>query len=225
MQHSAYVVNGIKQLIDYRNTLRNFFVRQGFRKAKHLNISFAAGRRSSSVRSIIPVIVLIGAAITICCDASNWVCSTAIADQQSMVSHALGSQMAPPELHSVDARPYLDIGLRMDGLAVLMSIVITAIGGGIISYANGYLDGKPSKPFIITWLLVFMAAMVTLVNADNLLLLAHGKPPASLRSCSLALRSRSLSSLRAMLITGGGGSGPPGGLIFAAQGRWGLDLL
>ena len=63
----------------------------------------------------------------------------------------------------------LDVVLRMDGLAVLMSIIITGIGGGIVSYANGYLDGKKSKPFIITWLLVFMAAMVALVNVDNLL--------------------------------------------------------
>ena len=120
---------------------------------------------------------------------------------------------------------YLDIGLRMDGLAVLMSIVITAIGGGIISYANGYLDGKPSKPFIITWLLVFMAAMVALVNADNLLFAFVSWEATSIASFMLIGTGGAVGRLaarRAMLITGGGGLALLGGLLLVAEAAGGV---
>ena len=119
----------------------------------------------------------------------------------------------------------LNIGLRMDGLAVLMSIIITGIGGGIVSYANGYLDGKPSKPFIITWLLVFMAAMVALVNADNLLFAFVSWEATSIASFMLIGTGGAVGRLaarRAMLITGGGGLALLGGLILVAHGAGGV---
>ena len=119
----------------------------------------------------------------------------------------------------------LDIGLRMDGLAVLMSIIITGIGGGIVSYANGYLDGKKSKPFIITWLLVFMAAMVALVNADNLLFAFVSWEATSIASFMLIGTGGAVGRLaarRAMLITGGGGLALLGGLLLVGYGAGGV---
>jgi multicomponent K+:H+ antiporter subunit A len=66
----------------------------------------------------------------------------------------------------------LNVALRLDGLAALFAILILAIGLLVILYARYYLgDGDPPGRFY-GQLALFMAAMLGVALADNLLLLA-----------------------------------------------------
>jgi multicomponent K+:H+ antiporter subunit A len=65
----------------------------------------------------------------------------------------------------------LGFGLRLDGLAWLMGLMITGIGALVVLYAAWYLDPKDPAPRFFAFLLLFMGAMLGVVLADNLLLL------------------------------------------------------
>lgn len=65
----------------------------------------------------------------------------------------------------------LDFGLRMDGLAWLFALMITAIGALVVLYAAYYLSPDDPAPRFFQFLLLFMGAMLGLVLADNLLLM------------------------------------------------------
>ena len=74
---------------------------------------------------------------------------------------------------SVDWLPALGmkLGFRLDGLAWLFALLITAIGGLVVLYAGYYLadDDPPARFFL--FLLLFMGAMLGVVLADSLILL------------------------------------------------------
>ena len=65
----------------------------------------------------------------------------------------------------------LDLAFRLDGLSVLFNLLILGIGLLILLYAHYYLS--PDEPFgrFYAYLILFMASMVGIVMADNLLLL------------------------------------------------------
>ncbi|WP_458526718.1 monovalent cation/H+ antiporter subunit A [Onishia taeanensis] len=65
----------------------------------------------------------------------------------------------------------LDLAFRLDGLSVLFNLLILGIGLLILLYAHYYLS--PEEPFgrFYAYLILFMASMVGIVMADNLLLL------------------------------------------------------
>ena len=65
----------------------------------------------------------------------------------------------------------LDLGFRMDGLAWLFALLITAIGALVVLYAAWYLDPQDPAGRFFTFLLLFMGAMLGVVLADNLILL------------------------------------------------------
>ena len=65
----------------------------------------------------------------------------------------------------------LNLGLRLDGLAWLLALMITAIGSLVVLYGAWYLDAKDPAPRFFAFLLLFMGAMLGVVLADNLLLL------------------------------------------------------
>ncbi len=104
----------------------------------------------------------------------------------------------------------LSIALRLDGLALMFGVLIPAVGLLIILYARYYLsDADPIGKFY-AYLMFFMAAMLGIVLADNLLLLAIFWELTSLASFLLigywhrhaeARRSARL----ALVVTGGGG--------------------
>ncbi len=64
----------------------------------------------------------------------------------------------------------LDINLRLDGLALLFSLLITGIGTLVILYSTYYMEKEDPKlhKFYI-YLMIFMAAMLGVVLSDNLL--------------------------------------------------------
>jgi multicomponent K+:H+ antiporter subunit A len=65
----------------------------------------------------------------------------------------------------------LNVSLRIDGLALLFAILILAIGLLVILYAHYYLGEKDPAGRFFGLLMLFMAAMLGVVLADNLLFL------------------------------------------------------
>ncbi len=79
------------------------------------------------------------------------------------------------EVTSVDASWMPDLGidfaLRLDGLALLMALLITALGTLVVIYAGRYLAHHEVLGRFYGWLLLFMGGMLGIVLADNTLLL------------------------------------------------------
>ena len=69
--------------------------------------------------------------------------------------------------------PGLDIAaaFRLDGLSLLMAGLVLGIGVLIVAYAAKYLEGDERQPRFMATLLLFMAAMLGLVLADDVILL------------------------------------------------------
>lgn len=65
----------------------------------------------------------------------------------------------------------LSLSFYIDGLSLLFVLLITGIGSFIVLYASDYLRGHSDLGRFYLWLFAFMAAMLGLVTADNLLLL------------------------------------------------------
>ena len=66
------------------------------------------------------------------------------------------------------------VDLRIDQLAVVMLLVVTGVGSLIHLYSIGYMHGDARYPRYFAYLNLFVAAMLLLVLADNLLLLYVG---------------------------------------------------
>ncbi|GHG77544.1 hydrogen gas-evolving membrane-bound hydrogenase subunit E [Comamonas sp. JC664] len=74
---------------------------------------------------------------------------------------------------SVPWIPYqgIDFALRLDGLALLMSLLITGLGTLVVIYAGRYLVHHEVLGRFYGWLLLFMGGMLGIVLSDNTLLL------------------------------------------------------
>ncbi len=126
----------------------------------------------------------------------------------------------------------LAVSLRLDGLSLLFALLITGIGALILVYAGGYLSGDKRLGWLWMLLLLFMAAMLGLVLADNLLTLFIFWELTSITSYLLIgfnndkAESRA-SALQALLVTGGGGLALLPGLILLgwAGGSFELSTL
>ncbi|QEF99266.1 Na(+)/H(+) antiporter subunit A [Stieleria maiorica] len=113
---------------------------------------------------------------------------------------------------SIDWVPELNLALtlRLDGLSLLFGLLITGIGALVVVYAAGYLRGDARLGRLWMLLLMFMAAMLGLVLADNLLSLFIFWELTSITSYLLIgfnsdkPESRA-SALQALLVTGAGG--------------------
>lgn len=68
----------------------------------------------------------------------------------------------------------IPIALKVDALATTMMLVVTGVGTLIHIYAVGYMHGDPRFPSLFVYLNLFLAAMLTLVLANNYLLLFVG---------------------------------------------------
>ena len=65
----------------------------------------------------------------------------------------------------------LDIAFALDGLSLLFALLICGVGALVILYADRYLAASPARGRFQAIVLAFMASMLGLVLADNLLLL------------------------------------------------------
>ncbi|MFT3860858.1 NADH-quinone oxidoreductase subunit L [Micropruina sp.] len=101
------------------------------------------------------------------------------------VAAALFSQLltAPVEQRAVAVHLYtwfgtgtwqVDVGLLIDQLSILFALLITGVGGLIHVYSLGYMAHDERKRRFFGYLNLFVAAMLTLVLADNYLVLFVG---------------------------------------------------
>ncbi|MDO9596578.1 MAG: proton-conducting transporter membrane subunit [Azoarcus sp.] len=130
--------------------------------------------------------------------------------------------------------PALDVALsfRLDGLSLLFGLLVTGIGTLIVLYAGSYLSDHHHLGRFYAYLLGFMAAMLGLVLADDLIALFVFWELTSVMSFLLisfqhenAVSRRA--ALQALLITGGGGLALLAGLILlgTAADSWQFSTL
>lgn len=68
----------------------------------------------------------------------------------------------------------LRIGLLLDGLTAVMLVVVTSVSLLVQIYSHGYMQEDPSYTRYYTYMALFTSAMLTLVLANNLILLYAG---------------------------------------------------
>lgn len=122
------------------------------------------------------------------------------------------------------------LDFRLDPFAALFAVLATGVGALIILYATGYLKGHPDLGRFLCYLFGFMAAMLGLVVADNLILLFVFWELTGITSYLLigfnhrdkVARSH---ALQALLVTGATGLALLVGLILLADaaGTWRLS--
>ncbi|MEZ5626550.1 MAG: hydrogen gas-evolving membrane-bound hydrogenase subunit E [Rhodocyclaceae bacterium] len=126
----------------------------------------------------------------------------------------------------------IELSFRLDGLSLLFALLISGIGTLIVLYAGAYLSDHHHLGRFYAYLLGFMAAMLGLVLADDLIAMFLFWELTSITSFLLIsfkheqAESRR-SALQALLITGGGGLALLAGLILLAHagGSWQFSTL
>ena len=121
----------------------------------------------------------------------------------------------------------VELAFRLDGLSLLFALLITGIGTLIVLYAGAYLSDHHHLGRFHAYLLGFMAAMLGLVLADDMIAMFVFWELTSVTSFLLIAflhdkpESRR-SALQALLITGGGGLALLAGLILLGNvgGSW-----
>lgn len=61
--------------------------------------------------------------------------------------------------------------VRPDMLAGIMALLVSFLGAVVIRFAARYLDGDPARPRFLSWMSLTLAAVLTLVLSNHLLLL------------------------------------------------------
>jgi len=130
---------------------------------------------------------------------------------------------------SADWFPGVALALRLDGLAYLFVLLITAIGALVVLYAHYYLSPDDSAPRFFAFLLAFMTAMLGVVTAGNLVLLVVFWEATSLASFLLigfwSHRADARRGARmAMIVTGFGGLCLLAGALLLGSIAGSLDL-
>jgi multicomponent Na+:H+ antiporter subunit A len=120
----------------------------------------------------------------------------------------------------------VDLSFRADGLSLLFALLICGVGVPVVIHAGGYLAGRSHRGRFFAYLLMFMASMLGLVLADNILVLyvfweltsissyfligfhaSQAEPRAAARQALLVTAAGGLSLLVGLLLLGiAGGS-------------------
>ncbi|XOK12060.1 putative monovalent cation/H+ antiporter subunit A [Agrobacterium tumefaciens] len=107
----------------------------------------------------------------------------------------------------------------IDGLSLTFALLITGIGLLIVLYAGGYMKGHPQQGRFLSFLLLFMGAMLGVVVSDSLLMLFVFWELTSITSFLLIgfdheRAASRRAALQALVVTSGGGLLLLAGLIF-----------
>lgn len=107
----------------------------------------------------------------------------------------------------------------IDGLSLTFALLITGIGLLIVLYGGGYMKGHPQQGRFLSFLLLFMGAMLGVVVSDSLLMLFVYWELTSITSFLLIgfdheRAAARRAALQALVVTGGGGLLLLAGLIF-----------
>ena len=126
----------------------------------------------------------------------------------------------------------VSLDFRLDGLAFMMAVLVSGIGGFITIYAQGYMHGHPQLGRFYLYLMAFMAAMVGIVLADNLILLFIFWELTSITSYLLIgfnheSKEARWKSLQALLVTGLGAMAMLAGFVLLANvtGTWRISEM
>lgn len=116
----------------------------------------------------------------------------------------------------------LSLSFRADGLALLFALLITGIGTLIFLYTGTYLAGHRDLGRFYAYLAMFMASMLGLVLADNLVLLFIFWELTSISSFLLIgfdheRAEARAAALQALLVTTGGGLALLAGVLLLGQ--------
>jgi len=157
-----------------------------------------------------------------CSDKCGWLLSLAPFGAFALLaSHAGTIADGSVVAYHVDWFSALDcaFSLRLDGLALLMGLLVTGIGGLIVIYASGYMHGHPLLGRFYLYLLSFMGAMLGLVLSDNLIVLFIFWELTSITSYLLIgfnheQKESRWKALQALLTTGLGAMAMLAGFIF-----------
>ncbi len=162
--------------------------------------------------------------------AAGWVLALFPLASFLLVLAQIPAKDAPPQSLVIPWIPSLGINfsLYLDGLSALFALLVTGIGMLVVVYAGYYLSGDPGAPRFFAYLFLFMAAMLGLVLAGDLLTLWFCWEGTSIASFLLigykqkdpAARAAALKSL---FITGGGGIVLLAGVVWAGALAGGLD--
>ena len=129
--------------------------------------------------ALLALLPWLGAAVVACLPRPARRLAAALSGAVALAALALVLQAAPTVFGGEVLRasvPWLpalglNLGLRLDGLAWLFTLLIAGIGALVVLYAAWYLDPADPAPRFYSFLLLFMGAMLGLVLADNLILL------------------------------------------------------
>ena len=125
------------------------------------------------------------------------------------------------------------LGIRLsfliDGLSLLFALLISGIGALVIIYASSYLAGHPHLGRFYTYILMFMASMLGLVLADNMVALFVFWELTSISSYFLIgfdhnRESARAAALQALLVTGVGGLALLAGVLLLGQAGGSLEI-
>lgn len=127
--------------------------------------------------------------------------------------------------------PGLSISLSfyMDGLSLLFALLISGIGTLVIIYAGGYLNGHHQLGRFYAFMLMFMASMLGVVLAGNLITMFVFWELTSLSSFLLIgfeheRETARAAALQALLVTSAGGLALLAGLLLLGQVSGSLEL-
>jgi len=117
----------------------------------------------------------------------------------------------------------------VDGLSLLCALLICGIGALVIIYAGRYLSGHPHLGRFYAFILMFMAAMLGLVLADNAITLFVFWELTGLTSFLLIgfehqREAARAAALQALLVTSAGGLALLAGLLLLGQAGGSLEL-
>lgn len=123
----------------------------------------------------------------------------------------------------------LTLSFLVDGLSLLFALLISGVGALILIYAGSYLAGHPHLGRFYAFILLFMASMLGLVLADNLLVLFVFWELTSISSYFLIgfdheREGARAAALQALLVTGGGGLALLAGILLLGLAGGSLEV-
>lgn len=127
-----------------------------------LLLAFSRGRWSEKVSAIIGV-----GSVALAAQTTAWVAWDFISSKALVFNQPLWTWMSIDNFH-------IAITMSLDGLSLTMLSVITGIGVLINIYASWYMRGEEGYSRFFAYLNLFIASMIVLVLADNLLFMYLG---------------------------------------------------
>ncbi len=184
--------------------------------------------------------ILSGFALTV---VAPWLCRLArgatgwiIALQPVGLAFYFASQLHPIAAGGVIALSYpwvpglgIALSFYVDGLSLLFALLISGIGALVVIYAGGYLGEHPQAGRFYALILMFMASMLGLVLAGNVITMFVFWELTSLSSFLLIgfdhqREAARAAALQALLVTGAGGLALLAGLLLLGQAGGSLEL-